>query len=55
MYGNHGNKILNENSFLKPVSPYGTAKLYSYWITKNYRDALKYMLLTGYCLIMKVL
>jgi GDPmannose 4,6-dehydratase len=41
MYGNHGNKILNENSFLKPVSPYGTAKLYSYWITKNYRDAFK--------------
>ena len=41
MYGNHGNKILNEKSFLKPVSPYGTAKLYSYWITKNYRDAFK--------------
>tara|TARA_E500000178_G_C17014509_1_gene752221 strand:- start:701 stop:1744 length:1044 start_codon:yes stop_codon:yes gene_type:complete len=41
MFGNHGNKILNEKSVLKPVSPYGTAKLYSYWITKNYRDAFK--------------
>tara|TARA_E500000178_G_scaffold350597_1_gene409894 strand:- start:375 stop:1418 length:1044 start_codon:yes stop_codon:yes gene_type:complete len=25
----------------KPVSPYGTSKLFSYWITKNYRDAYK--------------
>ena len=41
MFGNHGNKILNEQSVLKPVSPYGTAKLYSYWITRNYREAFK--------------
>ena len=23
----------------KPCSPYGTSKLFSYWITKNYRDS----------------
>ena len=29
----------NENTPFKPESPYGTAKLYAYWITKNYRKA----------------
>ena len=29
----------NEKSLLAPNSPYATAKLYGYWITKNYRDA----------------
>ena len=29
----------NENTKFQPVSPYGTAKLYAYWITRNYRDA----------------
>tara|TARA_A100001015_G_scaffold283253_1_gene348398 strand:+ start:2228 stop:3079 length:852 start_codon:yes stop_codon:yes gene_type:complete len=29
----------NENTPFYPRSPYGVAKLYSYWITKNYREA----------------
>ena len=29
----------NEETPFKPESPYGTAKLYAYWITKNYRKA----------------
>ncbi len=29
----------NEKTAFKPESPYGTAKLYAYWITKNYRKA----------------
>ena len=29
----------NENTPFYPRSPYGAAKLYSYWITKNYREA----------------
>ena len=29
----------NENTPFQPESPYGTAKLYAYWITKNYRKA----------------
>jgi GDPmannose 4,6-dehydratase len=29
----------NENSEFYPRSPYGVAKVYSYWITKNYREA----------------
>jgi GDPmannose 4,6-dehydratase len=29
----------NEESLFQPVSPYGTAKLFGYWITKNYRNA----------------
>ncbi len=31
--------IFDENSKLVPKSPYGVAKLYSYWITRIYRDA----------------
>ena len=29
----------NENTPFHPCSPYGVAKLYAYWITKNYREA----------------
>jgi GDPmannose 4,6-dehydratase len=29
----------NEKTTFSPESPYGTAKLYGYWITKNYRKA----------------
>ena len=29
----------NENSKFEPRSPYAVAKLYSYWLTKNYREA----------------
>lgn len=29
----------NENSTFYPRSPYAAAKLYSYWVTKNYREA----------------
>ena len=29
----------NENTPFRPESPYGTAKLYAYWIAKNYRKA----------------
>ncbi len=29
----------NEKTTFEPCSPYGTAKLFAYWTTKNYRDA----------------
>jgi GDPmannose 4,6-dehydratase len=29
----------NEETYFYPRSPYGAAKLYSYWITRNYREA----------------
>ncbi|MCX6469610.1 MAG: GDP-mannose 4,6-dehydratase [Corynebacteriales bacterium] len=29
----------NENTPFYPRSPYGVAKLYSYWVTRNYREA----------------
>jgi GDPmannose 4,6-dehydratase len=40
MFGglNHG-EILNESSEFHPRSPYGVAKLFSYWATRNYREA----------------
>ncbi|MBN1668901.1 MAG: GDP-mannose 4,6-dehydratase [Anaerolineales bacterium] len=28
----------NENTLFQPQSPYAAAKLYSYWVTRNYRD-----------------
>ena len=29
----------NEDSYFHPRSPYGVAKVYGYWITRNYREA----------------
>ena len=29
----------NEDTLFQPRSPYAAAKLYSYWVTKNYREA----------------
>ena len=39
LFGNAKKSPQNENTPFEPVSPYGTAKLYSYWITVNYRNA----------------
>jgi GDPmannose 4,6-dehydratase len=34
-----GKNIFNEKSAFYPKSPYGVAKLYSYWMTRLYRDS----------------
>jgi GDPmannose 4,6-dehydratase len=40
MYGNSaGGKPLNEQSPFDPRSPYAAAKVFSYWVTRNYREA----------------
>ena len=40
LFGETYNKnIFNENSKFHPKSPYGVAKLYSYWITSVYRES----------------
>ena len=39
MFGNINKKIISEKDRFNPVSPYGTSKLYSYWIVKNYRES----------------
>ena len=39
LYGKVSDKLQNEETAFYPRSPYGVAKLYSYWITKNYREA----------------
>lgn len=43
MYGgleyNRPEKGYTEESYFHPRSPYGVAKLYGYWITKNYRES----------------
>jgi GDPmannose 4,6-dehydratase len=39
LYGNAEKVPQNENTPFRPRSPYGTAKLYAYWITVNYREA----------------
>lgn len=39
MYGAVQEVPQNENTPFYPRSPYGVAKLYGYWITKNYREA----------------
>jgi len=39
MFGNTSKLPQNESTPFCPQSPYATAKLYSYWMTKNYREA----------------
>ena len=39
LYGRVSVKLQSETTPFYPRSPYGVAKLYSYWITKNYREA----------------
>ena len=37
----------NEKTSFYPLSPYGVAKLYAHWITKNYREAYKIFACNG--------
>jgi GDPmannose 4,6-dehydratase len=39
MYGKVQKIPQNEKTSFYPLSPYGVAKLYAHWITKNYREA----------------
>ena len=39
LFGDTSETPQSENTKFKPESPYGTSKLFAYWITKNYRDA----------------
>jgi len=39
MYGKVQSIPQNEKTNFHPLSPYGVAKLYAHWITKNYREA----------------
>ena len=39
LFGKVSTSPQNESTPFNPQSPYGVAKLYSYWIIKNYRDA----------------
>jgi GDPmannose 4,6-dehydratase len=41
MYGKVQATPQNEKTEFYPQSPYGVAKLYAHWITKNYREAYK--------------
>jgi len=37
----------NEEALFHPRSPYGVAKLYGFWITKNYRESYKMFAVSG--------
>ena len=39
LFGNPKYKVQNENTPFYTKSPYGTSKLFAYWITKNYRES----------------
>jgi GDPmannose 4,6-dehydratase len=47
MYGNVQSIPQNEKTQFYPLSPYGVAKLYAHWITKNYREAYKIFACNG--------
>jgi len=39
MFGKNGGGYANEKTPFYPRSPYGVAKLYAYWMVKNYRES----------------
>ena len=47
MYGRVQKIPQNEKTPFYPLSPYGVAKLYAHWITKNYREAYKIFACNG--------
>jgi GDPmannose 4,6-dehydratase len=47
LYGGIYNSVLSENTPFNPRSPYAVAKLYSYWITKNYRESYNLFAVNG--------
>ncbi|MFC1504044.1 GDP-mannose 4,6-dehydratase [Spirochaetota bacterium] len=47
LYGKAVESPQNEETPFYPRSPYGIAKLYSYWITKNYREAYTMFAVNG--------
>lgn len=47
MYGKAAEIPLKETSPFYPRSPYGVAKVYGYWITKNYRESYKMFAANG--------
>ena len=47
LYGKAQEVPQNENTPFYPRSPYGVAKLYGFWITKNYREAYNLFAVNG--------
>lgn len=47
LYGKVREIPQNEDTPFYPRSPYGVAKMYSYWITKNYREAYNLFAVNG--------
>lgn len=47
LYGNGNIKPQNEDTSFRPSSPYATAKLYGYWMTKIYREAYELFACNG--------
>ncbi len=47
LYGKVVETPQNEDTPFYPRSPYGVAKLYAYWITKNYREAYNLFAVNG--------
>jgi len=47
LFGKSQDPIQSENTPFYPRSPYGCAKLYAYWIVKNYREAYNLFAVNG--------
>jgi len=47
LYGNGHSSVLNEDSTFQPSSPYASAKLYAYWLTRIYREGYKFFACNG--------
>ena len=53
MFGKTVTKYQNEKTNFYPRSPYAASKVYAHWITVNYREAIIYLHVMAYYLIMR--
>jgi GDPmannose 4,6-dehydratase len=47
LYGRGHSSSLSEKSLFQPASPYAAAKLYGYWLTKQYREGYNFFACNG--------
>jgi len=47
LFGGRSDRPMREDDVFKPVSPYATAKLYGYWLTRIYREGYKMFACNG--------
>lgn len=47
IFGEYKNEPFNEDSLIRPRSPYGLSKMFGYWAIRNYRESYNFFAVNG--------